>query len=109
MTDEPQNHRPGRDEGRGPDESRNHDDDRSHGRTTTIIVNGREKTVTQRGLSSDELVELAFENPPTGKLICFTITYRRGPGNNPEGTLEEGDSVKINEGMIFNVTATDKS
>lgn len=109
MTDEHQNHRRGQDEDRRPDEGRNHDNDRGHGRTTTIIVNGREKVVTQRELSSDELVQLAFENPPTGKFICFTITYRRGRGNNPEGTLEEGDSVKVNEGMIFNVTATDKS
>jgi hypothetical protein len=42
-------------------------------------------------------------------LICFTITYRRGQGNKPEGTLDDGDTVKLKEGMIFNVTATDKS
>ena len=57
----------------------------------------------------DDLVALAYENPPTGELICFTITYRRGQGNKPEGTLDDGDTVKLKEGMIFNVTATDKS
>jgi Multiubiquitin len=39
----------------------------------------------------------------------FTVTYRRGEGNKPEGTLVEGETVKVKEGMIFNVTATDKS
>lgn len=75
----------------------------------TIIVNGREKTVTATELGEDDLVALAFDSPPTGQMIYFTITYRRGQGNKPEGTLDEGETVKLKEGMIFNVTATDKS
>lgn len=75
----------------------------------TIIVNGREKTVPKTDLTSDQLVNLAFDDPPTGEFICFTITYRRGQGNKPEGTLAEDESVKVKDGMIFNVTATDKS
>lgn len=75
----------------------------------TIIVNGREKTVPKTDLTSDQLVNLAFDDPPTGEFICFTITYRRGQGNKPEGTLAEGETVKVKDGMIFNVTATDKS
>jgi hypothetical protein len=74
-----------------------------------IVVNGREKTVTGKELTFAELVALAFDNPPTGENIVFTITYRRGHGEKPEGTLTEGESVKIKKGMIFNVTATDKS
>jgi hypothetical protein len=76
---------------------------------TTIIVNGREKTVTTKELSFSEIVALAFDPPPTGQNIVFTITYRRGHGNKPEGSLTEGETVKVKEGMIFNVTATDKS
>ncbi|MDK3075493.1 multiubiquitin domain-containing protein [Sedimentitalea sp. JM2-8] len=75
----------------------------------TIIVNGREKTVTAKEMGEGDLVALAFDNPPTGEFICFTITFRRGQGNKPEGTLDEGETVKLKEGMIFNVTATDKS
>jgi hypothetical protein len=89
------------------------DDDRAPStvahKIINIIVNGREKTVEKGVLTFDQLVALAFENPPTGPFICFTITYRRGQGNKPEGTLAEGESVKIKDGMIFNVTATDKS
>jgi hypothetical protein len=76
---------------------------------TTIIVNGREKIVTTKELSFSEIVALAFDPPPTGQNIVFTITYRRGHGNKPEGSLTEGETVKVKEGMIFNVTATDKS
>lgn len=80
-----------------------------HSKELTIIVNGREKVVSQRELSFTDLVKLAFGNAPNGGNTIYTITYRRGEGNKPEGTLVEGESVKIKEGMIFNVTPTDKS
>jgi hypothetical protein len=80
-----------------------------HPKDFTIVVNGREKVVTQRELLFGALVTLAFENlPGTGNTI-YTITYRRGEGNKHEGTLVEGESVKVKDRMIFNVTATDKS
>jgi hypothetical protein len=75
----------------------------------TIIVNARQKVVTQRELSFTEIVALAFDNPPNGENIVFTVTYRRGEGHKPEGTLVDGETVKIKEGMIFDVTATNKS
>jgi hypothetical protein len=80
-----------------------------HDKDFTIVVNGREKVVTAKELSFAEVIALAFENPPTGPNIFFTITYRRGVGNKPEGSLVEGETVKLKDGMIFNVTATDKS
>lgn len=89
-----------------------HDHGHGHGhdKAVTIIVNGREKEVPKNDeLSFDELVALAFENPPQGEFICFTITYRKGHGDKPEGTLPEGESVKAKKGMVFNVTYTDKS
>lgn len=88
------------------------DEKAGHGKdkTVTIIVNGREKEVPKKDkLTFDELVALAFDPVPTGEFICFTITYRKGEGNKPEGTLAEGEYVKPKDGMIFNVTATDKS
>ena len=75
----------------------------------SIIVNGREKTVEGKKLSFSDLIRLAFENPPIGENICFTVSFRNGPKKNPEGTMVEADRVKIKCGMVFNVTATDKS
>jgi hypothetical protein len=76
---------------------------------TTIIVNGREKVVASKELTFDQVVALAYDNPPSGPNWVFTVTYRRGHGQKPEGSLVEGGTVKVKEGMIFNVTATDKS
>jgi len=80
-----------------------------HAKERTIIVNTREKIVTAKEMSFDDIVRLAFENPPSGANMMFTIAYRRGEGNKPEGTLTSGESVKIKDGMIFDVTATDRS
>lgn len=81
----------------------------SDNKDISIIVNGREKPATTKELTFDQLVALAFDDPPSGEFICFTITFRKGHGNKPEGTLIEGETVKIKDGMIFNVTETDKS
>jgi hypothetical protein len=74
-----------------------------------IIVNGQQKTVETHELSFDQVVALAFDPVPSGPNVMFTVTYRRGHGEKPEGTLTEGESVKVKDGMIFDVTATDKS
>jgi hypothetical protein len=74
-----------------------------------IIINGRQKSVDKKKISFDEVVRLAFDTPPDGENICFTITYHNGPRPNPEGTMVEGNIVKLKCGMVFNVTATDKS
>ena len=78
-------------------------------RTITVIVNGREKTIDDRVLTFAEVIELAFDDPPTGPQVMFSITYRRGRGDKPEGTLVEGGKVRTKNRMVFNVTATDKS
>ena len=80
-----------------------------HNKEVTVIVNGRQKMVAAKELSFGDVVGLAFDNPPSGPNIVFTVTYRRGEGNKPEGTLIDGETVKVKDGMIFNVTATDKS
>jgi hypothetical protein len=87
----------------------NKNEGKGHNKEVTIIVNGRQKVVKKDEMSFDEIVALAFDNPPIGENIIFTITYRRGQSHKPEGTLVQGETVKIKDGMIFNVTATDKS
>lgn len=88
--------------------------DEEHGggreKLITIIVNGREKTITQDELTFDEVVKLAFEHPPYGTNTLFTITFRKGGNEHrPEGHLVQGETVKVKKGTVFNVTATDKS
>lgn len=79
------------------------------GHETAIIVNGQEKTVTEKEISFDDIVALAFDPVPTGPQVLITVAYRRGHDQKPQGTLTQGQSVKVKKGMIFDVTATDQS
>lgn len=84
-------------------------EERGHEKSIEIIINGRQKMITDKELTFDQIVFLAFDNPPNGDNVIFTVTYRRGEGHKPEGTLVKGETVKIKDGMIFNVTATSRS
>jgi hypothetical protein len=84
-------------------------DVKGHRHEWTIIVNGRPKTVHHQNLSFEQVVQLAFENPPTGPNVVFTISYTGAAGPKPHGTLTKGQSVKVKDGTVFNVRATDKS
>lgn len=81
----------------------------------TLIVNGRKKEISVKELSPDgeitfdEVVGLAFADPPSGPYIEFTVSYWNGAGRPTEGILYPGESVKVQDGTVFNVTVTDKS
>ena len=81
-----------------------------HDKDFWVIVNGRRKEVHKRRLTFAEVVKLAFPDAPPSDNIIYTVAYRNG-GNDrhPEGTIVAGESVKIKDGTIFDVTATDKS
>nr|WP_319387994.1 multiubiquitin domain-containing protein [uncultured Cohaesibacter sp.] len=74
-----------------------------------IIVNTRQKFVSPGRISFAQLVALAFPDLPIGPNTAFTVSYRKGRGDKPEGTLIEGESIKVKKGMVFNASATDKS
>lgn len=74
-----------------------------------IVVNGQQKTVATKTVTYEEIVALAFPNPITGPNIIYTVGYEDGPHQNPSGSLMPGGKVKVKDGMIFDVTPTDKS
>ncbi|WP_205625824.1 multiubiquitin domain-containing protein [Ensifer aridi] len=78
-------------------------------KTIRIIVNTREKFVEPGMISFQEVVRLAFPDLPAGPNTSFTVSYRKGSDERPEATLVDGESVKVKKGMVFNVSATDKS
>ena len=76
----------------------------------TIKVNGRDKVVEKEELSYEEVIILAFGSYNPDPNIEYTITYSKGGNQHkPKGILQKDDSIKAKEGMIFNVTKTDKS
>jgi len=78
-------------------------------KSTEIVVNGQKKEVAEKEISYRDVVELAFENPWGNPNVIYTVTYTRGDDDKPQGTLVDGQSVKVKKGMVFNVTRTDKS
>jgi hypothetical protein len=78
-------------------------------KAVNIIVNAEPKEVVKRRLTFDDVVKLAFENPPSGPNILITVEYGMGPPQNPKGSLRKGESVRVANGMVFDVTATDRS
>ena len=91
----------------------NHSDngpDRGHGndKPVTIIVNARKKEWKEKDISYVEVIKLAFGEYVDNPNIEYTVAYSKGHGNGG-GTLTKGESVKVKDGMVFNVNRTDKS
>lgn len=78
-------------------------------RTFTIAVNTEQKEIAKRRLSFDDLIRLEFGVPPEGPNIKITVDYSNGPAVNPKGSLRHGQSVRVRNGMEFDVSATDRS
>jgi len=74
-----------------------------------LIVNGRPKQWKAKTISFEQIVALALGAYDPNPDKVYTVSYDRGPHENPEGTMVKGDAVFVKDKMIFNVTATDKS
>lgn len=74
-----------------------------------IIINGREHEVEKKKISFEELIILSFGEYKPNENTAYTVTYSKGIDKKPKGQLVAGDNVMIKEGMIFNVSRTNKS
>jgi len=75
----------------------------------TIIVNGRPRTLTQTVLTYLEVVQIAFPGQAPSEIQSFTVNFFKGADDKHQGSLVAGDTVKIKEGMVFDVSATNRS
>lgn len=73
----------------------------------TIVVEGTEHEWPKEEISYEEVVKLEVAN--YNPSVTYTVKYRRGHGNKPEGILAPGATVKVKDGMIFNVAETGQS
>lgn len=74
-----------------------------------LIVNGRLKQWTEKTITFEQVIDLALGTYDPNPNRVYTVTYDKGPHENPEGSMVKGDKVFIKNKMIFNATATDKS
>lgn len=73
----------------------------------TVFINARTHELEKDDILFEELVQLAFPNG-TGGEAQYRVSYRRAQGKKSE-TLAAGQSVKLKEGMEFNVDVTNRS
>ena len=73
-----------------------------------IVVNARQVEVDHKKLTFDEIVIIAFGSYTPSDMIIYTVTYSKGE-NGKEGTLVAGQTINVKDGMVFNVTQTNKS
>jgi hypothetical protein len=76
----------------------------------TIVVNAVDETVSDKHVTFEEVVKLAFPNAPAETNVKFSMTYRNASSHPHAGELGEGGSVEVKKhGTIFNVTRTVQS
>ncbi|MCK1463083.1 multiubiquitin domain-containing protein [Bradyrhizobium sp. 2] len=77
--------------------------------SVTIIVEGTAHEWTKKEITYDQVVTLEVPDYAQHPEITYSVTFKKGQGNKPEGDLAKGESVKVKDGMIFNVSETGQS
>lgn len=79
-------------------------------KTVTIVVEGTPHEWPKNSeITYIQLVALEFPDFAQHPETTYSIKYTKGQSNKPEGVLVAGGSVKVKEGMIFNVSSTGQS
>lgn len=73
-----------------------------------LIINTRPVPYEGHEISYEDVVKLAGYDPNKPNR-GYTITFEKGPRQNPQGGLAKGQKVIVKHLMQFNVNATDKS
>ena len=78
-------------------------------KTVTIYVNTTPHEWPKDDITYEQVVTLEVSTYPEHPEITYSVKYKRGHGNKPEGTLSPGASVKVKDGMEFSVSETGQS
>ena len=78
-------------------------------KTVTIVVEGTPHKWPEEYISYEQVVTLEVPDYSQNPQVTYTVTYKNGPRNKPEGILSPGGTVKVREGTIFNVSRTGQS
>jgi len=78
-------------------------------KSVTIIVEGTPHEWPKGEINFAEVVTLEVPNYAEHPEITYSVKYKKGHGEKPEGPLVAGASVKVKEGMIFSVSETGQS
>ncbi len=74
----------------------------------TIIVEGApHEWPKKQEICHIDVVRL--EEPSPDPQTTYSVKYKKGRGNRPEGILAPGSCIKVKEGMVFSVSETGQS
>jgi hypothetical protein len=74
-----------------------------------VIVEGTPHEWEKPEISYAEVVTLFDPDYPKHPEITYSVKFKHGPHQNPEGILSPGGSVKVKNRMVFNVSRTGQS
>lgn len=74
-----------------------------------IIVEGTPHPWEKEKITYADVVTLEVPDYAQHPEITYSVTYKKGSGDKPEGVLAPGTSVKVKDGMVFNVSETGQS
>lgn len=74
-----------------------------------IIVNSKDKVWNKDKITFIEIITLAKGTFNPDPKVRYTVTYKRGPVENPQGSMIREDIVCVANKMIFNVRQSNKS
>lgn len=75
----------------------------------TIVVEGTPHEWPDEYITYDQVVTLEVPDYAQNPQITYTVIYKQGTRDKPEGTLSKGGTVKVVDRMVFNVTPTGQS
>jgi hypothetical protein len=78
-------------------------------KTVTIVVEGTPHEWPKEKITYAEVVTLEVPHYAQHPEITYAVKYTKGHNDKPEGILSPGGSVKVKDGMIFNVSETGQS
>lgn len=92
-------------------EAPRHDGEHPQGgpKTVTLIVSGTPHDWSKPRIDYVEVVTLFDPAYPQHPDWTYSVTYKNGPSQNPDGILTFNHSVKVKEGMVFSVKCTGQS
>lgn len=79
-------------------------------KTVEIVVNGTGHEWPKNAeIAYAQVVTLDVPDYAQHPEITYSVKYKNGHGDKPEGTLSPGGTVRVKEGMIFSVSPTGQS
>ncbi|MDR3714752.1 MAG: multiubiquitin domain-containing protein [Puia sp.] len=74
-----------------------------------LIINAKDHHWHKKTITYAEVVKIPYPQYTEKENEIYTVTYKKGPIQNPQGQMVSGDKVFVKNKMLFHVTPTDKS